>query len=105
MLVLFDIDMTMITTGGSGKKAMVDAGSDLFGPGFTAEGIEFSGRLDPLILGDLLRANGLPSTPDQSWRRFVPRHRQKSAQPEVVSLLTHTTGFPGLVTISICCNQ
>jgi phosphoglycolate phosphatase-like HAD superfamily hydrolase len=58
MLVFFDIDATLITTGGVGVKAMIDAGRDLYGPGFTADGVPFAGRLDPLILVDLLRLNG-----------------------------------------------
>ena len=58
MLVFFDIDATLITTGGVGVKAMIDAGRDLYGPSFTADGVPFAGRLDPLILVDLLRLNG-----------------------------------------------
>ena len=62
MLVLFDIDATLITTGGVGVKAMIDAGRDLYGPGFTADGIPFAGRLDPLILADMLTLNGQAPT-------------------------------------------
>ncbi len=60
MLILFDIDATMITTGGVGIKAMVAAGRELFGPGFNADGIDFAGRLDPLILGEMLDRSGVP---------------------------------------------
>jgi phosphoglycolate phosphatase-like HAD superfamily hydrolase len=63
MLVLFDIDATLITTKGAGIRAMVDAGQRLHGPGFGAGGVEFAGRLDPLILADLLRANGVDPAP------------------------------------------
>ena len=62
MLVLFDIDGTMITTGGSGMGALGEAGRVLFGRGFSTDGIEFAGRLDPLIIGDLLAANGVEDT-------------------------------------------
>jgi phosphoglycolate phosphatase-like HAD superfamily hydrolase len=62
MLVFFDIDATMITTGGVGINAMVDAGAELFGAGFRADGVEFAGRLDPLILVDLLARNGQAPT-------------------------------------------
>lgn len=64
MLLLFDIDHTLITTGGSGMAALTTAGRQLFGPGFTAEGISFSGRLDPLIIGDMFRLNGVADTPE-----------------------------------------
>lgn len=58
MLILFDIDATLITTCRSGVVAMEIAGRELFGPGFTAEKTAFAGRLDPLIIADLLRDNG-----------------------------------------------
>ena len=54
MLILFDIDMTLITTGGSGMKAMGDAGRELFGESFATGGIDFAGRLDPLIISEML---------------------------------------------------
>ncbi len=59
MLILFDIDATLITTGGVGVLAMGDAGRELFGAGFDETRIQYAGRLDPLILEDLLRDNGL----------------------------------------------
>lgn len=62
MLILFDIDATMITTGGVGIRAMVAAGRELFGPTFTADGIDFAGRLDPLILGEMLDRSGVART-------------------------------------------
>lgn len=54
MLILFDIDMTLVQTHGSGIRCLTDAGRSLFGDHFTAEGIEYGGRLDPLIIHDLL---------------------------------------------------
>lgn len=52
MLILFDIDGTLLRTAGAGVKAMNDAGRELFGDHFTLEGIPVSGRLDPLIWSD-----------------------------------------------------
>lgn len=57
MLMLFDIDATLVTTSRSGVYALEDAGRELFGA-FTTEGVEFAGRLDPLIIRDLLVRNG-----------------------------------------------
>ena len=57
MLILFDIDGTLVTTRRAGVDAMVRAGVDLFGS-FTDAGVEYAGRLDPLIVGDLLSRNG-----------------------------------------------
>ncbi len=57
MLILFDIDATLITTSRSGVCALESAGRARFGPSFTIEGVDFAGRLDPLIIADLLRRN------------------------------------------------
>ncbi len=62
--MLFDIDATLIKTGGAGMLALADAGRLLFGPGFSVEGVAFAGRLDPLIIGDLLVRNGIEPTPE-----------------------------------------
>lgn len=62
MLVLFDIDATLIRTSGAGIRAMVSAGRRHFGPGFNAEGLDFAGRLDPLILRDMLALSGVPAS-------------------------------------------
>lgn len=69
MLVLFDIDRTLITSraevkdGGSrdgvGMASMVEAGRNLYGPHFTLEGIEIAGRLDALIWRDAAMRNGV----------------------------------------------
>src|SRR5436190_147149 len=86
MLVLLDIDMTMITTGGSGMKAMADAGRELFGAGFTTDSIDFAGRLDPLIVGEMLLVNGLADTPEhrQRFRIAYREHlHRRLAQPGI----------------------
>ncbi|MBX3357191.1 MAG: haloacid dehalogenase-like hydrolase [Phycisphaeraceae bacterium] len=52
MLILFDIDATLISTSGAGIRAMEDAARSVFHPDFAADGIDYAGRLDPLIIGD-----------------------------------------------------
>ncbi len=64
MLILFDIDMTLLKTNGAGRRAMAEAGQRLFSPDFAFEGVDFAGRLDPLIIRDLLIANAVEPTPD-----------------------------------------
>lgn len=59
MLLLFDIDGTLLLTQKAGIRAMGDAGRELFGQDFTYDGVEFSGRLDPLIWQDLAAVNGV----------------------------------------------
>lgn len=68
MLILFDIDGTILLTQGAGIDAMRDAGRELFGPHFTVDGVEFSGRLDTLIWSDLARSNGVENSPEQHDR-------------------------------------
>ncbi len=58
-LILFDIDATLISTSGVGIRAMEEGGREVFGPGFNSRSVEYAGRLDPLIIRDLLVANGL----------------------------------------------
>ena len=97
MLILFDIDMTLITTGGAGMKAMQDAGRELFGASFTTDGIEFAGRLDPLIITDMLVRHGLEDGPARHaefravYRRHLERHLQqpgkRMALPGVMEIL------------------
>lgn len=55
-LALFDIDGTLLSTAGAGAAAMEEAARSLFGAHVSARGIDFAGRLDPLILREMLRA-------------------------------------------------
>lgn len=65
MLLLFDIDMTLTSTGGAGMKAMRTAVGHAFGDAFKPGEVAFAGRLDPLILSDMLTSSGLVGTPAQ----------------------------------------
>jgi len=68
MLILWDIDATLITTSRAGIAAMGRAGRELFGDGFDELTVEYAGRLDPLIISDLLRAHGRPGAPEDITR-------------------------------------
>ena len=59
MLILFDIDMTLLETHHIGIDCLRDAGQELFTPDFTIEGIVFGGGLDPVIIRDMLVMNGI----------------------------------------------
>jgi len=69
MLILFDIDGTILLTEGAGVHSMGDAGRELFGDRFTVQGIDFSGRLDSLIWKDLVDLNGVENS-DANHDRF-----------------------------------
>lgn len=86
MLLFFDIDATLIHTSRSGMHSMQDAGRELFGPSFRVEGIDFAGRLDPLILTDLLSHNNQKPTPTalaELRTRYRAHLERRLAQPGI----------------------
>jgi phosphoglycolate phosphatase len=56
ILLLFDIDGTLITTGGAGFRAMKRAVEDVMGVRKALDGIPVAGRTDSIILRDALAA-------------------------------------------------
>ncbi len=53
VLVLFDIDGTLVTAGGAGRRALEVAGTSLYGDAFSVDGLDPSGKLDPAIFTEL----------------------------------------------------
>ena len=58
-IVLWDIDNTLLYTGGAGSLAMARAFRDLYGVEDAFRRIEFSGRTDTAIFSDAARAHGI----------------------------------------------
>jgi phosphoglycolate phosphatase len=58
VLLLFDIDGTLLQSRQAGVRALTAAGQDVVHPDFTLEGLPIGGRLDPLIIKDALDAIG-----------------------------------------------
>jgi len=82
-LALFDIDATLVTTAGLGIRIMREAAIDAFGQDLTAHEAPTAGRLDPLIMADLLRAAGLEASADSigAWRAaYAGRLRQVAGE-------------------------
>jgi phosphoglycolate phosphatase-like HAD superfamily hydrolase len=61
-VVLFDIDGTLVRTGGAGKLAMEAALAEEFGVTVAADHIPYGGRTDRAIGRDLLTAHGIDPT-------------------------------------------
>ena len=61
-LLLFDIDGTLLLTGGLGIGAMGSAGAKLFGDHFVLDGLNTSGMLDPVIFSQLALRYGIADT-------------------------------------------
>lgn len=62
-LVLFDIDGTLVLTGGAGLRAMNRTLADVFGPASGLDGIPVAGRTDWAILTDAATRVGVPLDP------------------------------------------
>lgn len=115
-LILFDIDGTLVLTGGAGGRAMARALEDLFGIRSGAASVSMPGRTDPWIVAQMTAAHGLQSDP-AALRRFfdayidhltIEVHRpgpQKGVMPGVRPLLdalaVRDDAFLGLLTGNI----
>jgi phosphoglycolate phosphatase len=62
-LILFDIDGTLVLTGGAGGRAMSLAFQEIFGVRDGLSGISMAGRTDTWILADALTAHNIASDP------------------------------------------
>jgi phosphoglycolate phosphatase len=67
---LFDIDGTLLSSGGAGKAAMARAMATAFGVPGSADGIPFSGRTDRAIGRDLFHHHGIHESA-ANWQLFV----------------------------------
>lgn len=83
-LVLFDIDGTLVLTGGAGKRALTRACDDLVGHPDALDGIPVAGRTDWIILQDTVSRIGLELDPElfAALRdRYLAYLQEEIAQP------------------------
>ncbi len=105
-IILFDIDGTLVRTGGAGKGAMEAALRDAFGVPEIRDVVPYSGRTDRAIARDLLAAHGIDPTPanqralQEAYLAHLPetlrRHGGKVC-PGVSELLAALRPQPGAV--------
>jgi phosphoglycolate phosphatase-like HAD superfamily hydrolase len=69
-VLLFDIDGTLISTGGAGKLAFERALADQFGIDAINTDVPFAGRTDRAIVGDLFRCHGIADG-EETWHQFL----------------------------------
>lgn len=93
MLVLFDIDGTLLSSEGAGVRAMTQAGQALYGEGFSLKGLSIGGRLDSLIFADACAAADIT---DASEERF--RATYAATLPGVLMEVT-VEALPGVKTL------
>lgn len=94
VLLFFDIDATLLVTDGVGMRCLVEAGREIFGPGFHADGVGYAGRLDPLIIDDMLAVSGVPATPearDAIRRAYAARMARAFEKPGAARALPGVT--------------
>lgn len=81
-LVLFDIDGTLILTGGAGTRAMGRAFSDMFRVDEAFTGITMPGRTDAVILADAFARASLVADADliRAFRQLYCRHLREEIE-------------------------
>lgn len=73
-LLLFDIDNTLLNTGGAGSIAMTLALQEMFGISDGFAKVEFSGRTDLYILSEGLRQHGINDGHEAHLNGFLQRY-------------------------------
>jgi phosphoglycolate phosphatase-like HAD superfamily hydrolase len=110
-LLLWDIDGTLISSGGAGERALVHALREEFGLEGTLEDIELAGRTDPWIARRVLAKFAVADTPANISRYLDcylkhlpremvnPRARTLPGVPELLQAIAARPGFAqGLLT-------
>src|SRR5215471_20450110 len=97
-LILFDIDGTLVLTGGAGRRAMSLAFEDVLGVRDAFDGVTTAGRTDSWILADAMALHGIGD--DSTLTRFhdvylgrladeiqKPGDSRKGIMPGILALL------------------
>jgi phosphoglycolate phosphatase len=83
-LLLFDIDGTLVLTGGAGKRAITRAFQELFGAADAFAGVSMAGRTDRFLVEQGLERSGVPVTADALTRvreRYLARLAEEIHAP------------------------
>jgi phosphoglycolate phosphatase len=89
-LILWDIDGTLIVSHGAGVRAMERALTKRFGVTCDLRKIDWAGRTDTWIIGEVLRHTGIPHTPQNShdyleaYLELLPYELQAGPQGQVL---------------------
>jgi phosphoglycolate phosphatase-like HAD superfamily hydrolase len=105
-IILFDIDGSLVRTGGAGKAAMEAALISAFGVKELRDEVPYSGRTDTAIARDLLRVHGIDPTPEnqkklrEAYLAQLPgslKTKGGTVCPGVPELLAAVANRPGVV--------
>jgi phosphoglycolate phosphatase-like HAD superfamily hydrolase len=72
-LVLFDIDGTLVHTGGAGTKAFALTFASIFGLTHGAERMKFAGRTDVSLVREFFQIHGVPAS-TENFRQFFENY-------------------------------
>jgi phosphoglycolate phosphatase len=97
-LVLFDIDGTLIHTGGAGVKAFGKVFETEFNAIDGLHGMRFAGRTDVSLVREFFRIHSIPET-DQNFTRFFDRY--VFWLHEILHELNKTVACPGVLDLVI----
>lgn len=105
-LILWDIDGTLLHSGGAGMRALEQALQDVFGVSGSFAGIEFAGRTDPWIIRQIFARFGIDDS-GANLARYVDGYiallpgilKGSGARvlPGVEEILRQAAGHPGVV--------
>jgi len=93
--VLFDIDGTLLLTGGAGGVAFAEAFREVFQLAEFPEGISFAGRSDRAIAYDIMQRSEIEPS-EENWQRFFAEFRQRL---ENVLVACEGKVLPGVVAL------
>src|ERR1700687_1192424 len=96
-VILFDIDNTLLYTGGAGSFAMNAAFNDLFGVSDGFAHVEFSGRTDLYILQGGLAEHGIAGGAAEHLAAFTSRYYELLPEALAQRAGYLMPGFPQLL--------
>lgn len=82
-LVLFDIDGTLLTASGAGRRALDQALRDVYGTAGPIDGYDFRGGTDPQIIRDLLGRAGMGESAIAAGETAVYRRYEALLETEI----------------------
>jgi phosphoglycolate phosphatase len=107
-LVLFDIDGTLVHTGGAGVKAFAKVFADEFGAKDGFEKLKFAGRTDVSLVREFFRYHNIADTPENLtrfferyvfWLDYILAHSRTEACPGIWEFIAElqTSSEPPLI--------
>jgi phosphoglycolate phosphatase-like HAD superfamily hydrolase len=96
VLVLFDIDGTILLTAGAGRRALTAAMAAELSQGGDLDRVRFDGKTDPQIVRELLELVGHPGAEDGIFIENICRRYVRYLEDELRHPRTRTTVMPGV---------